>query len=104
MSPKAQIDLDEPYRALVLEILTAHLPNGAKVYVFGSRAREKARRMSDLDLAIDAGRRLSTDERVVLREAFSESDLPFKVDIVDWQAIEDPFRELIDKDRVKLVF
>jgi len=103
MSTKA-IDLGLAYRALVLEILGAHLPSAAKVYVFGSRTTGKARRMSDLDLAIDAGRRLSTDEIVILREAFTESDLPFRVDITDWHAIEDYFRELIEKEQVELVF
>jgi hypothetical protein len=33
---------------------------------------------SDLDLAIDAGRRLTLDEVASLAEAFSESDLPYK--------------------------
>lgn len=35
-----------------------------------------------------------------LREAFSESDLPFKVDILDWAATAEPFRRLIEQDSV----
>ncbi|MGH8626362.1 MAG: hypothetical protein ACREYC_14210 [Gammaproteobacteria bacterium] len=30
-----------------------------------------------------------------LQEAFSESELPFKVDIVDWSAASESFREVI---------
>ncbi len=68
--------------------------------MFGSRATGRAWRYSDLDLAIDAGRRLTLDELAILAEAFSESDLPYKVDVVDWHAIDDRFRELIAGERV----
>ena len=85
---------------IVREVLAAHLPAGARVWVFGSRASGRARRHSDLDLAIDAGRRLSLDETAILAEAFCESDLPFRVDLVDWQAIGDGFRRRIAAERL----
>ena len=87
----------------MLDILREHLPPGVRIWVFGSRATGRARRYSDLDLAIDAGRRLTIDETAILREAFDECDLPYKVDIVDWQAISDNFRQIIDQERVALV-
>jgi predicted nucleotidyltransferase len=87
-------------RRIVREVLAAHLPAGATVWVFGSRASGRARRHSDLDLAIDAGRRLSLDETAILAEAFCESDLPFRVDLVDWQAIGDGFRRRIAAERL----
>ena len=31
-----------------------------------------------------------------LKEAFSESDLPFKVDIVDWAETKESFRRIIE--------
>jgi predicted nucleotidyltransferase len=70
--------------------------------MFGSRATGRARRYSDLDLAIDAGRPLTLDEIGGLTEAFSESDLPYKVDIVDWCNIEDRWRQTIMAERVAL--
>ena len=73
-------------------LLRAHLPSAAAVWVFGSRATGRARRYSDLDLAIDAGRRLTIDETATLREAFEESDLPYRVDIVDWNTVNEGFR------------
>ncbi len=71
--------------------------------MFGSRATGRARRYSDLDLVIDAGRRLTLDETARLAEAFSESDLPYRVDVVDWQAADESFRRLIANDRLPLV-
>ena len=37
-----------------------------------------------------------------LTEAFSDSDLPYKVDIVDWRNIEDRWRQTIMAERVAL--
>ena len=70
--------------------------------VFGSRATGRARRYSDLDLAIDAGRRLSLDELAGLAEALSDSDLPYMVDLIDWHNIDDHWRQTITAERVAL--
>jgi uncharacterized protein len=102
MSRPLHIDLPADYRRLVLNILHAHLPSSIKAWVFGSRATGRARRYSDLDLAIDAGRRLTLDEVAGLAEAFSESDLPYRVDLVDWHDINDRWRQTIVAERVAL--
>jgi predicted nucleotidyltransferase len=70
--------------------------------VFGSRATGRARRYSDLDLAIDAGRQLTLDETARLAEAFSDSDLPYRVDLVDWHNVDDRWRQMILAERVPL--
>ena len=33
---------------------------------------------------------------MLLREAFEESDLPFRVDVIDYNAVSDEFRAIID--------
>lgn len=96
------LDLTADHRRLVLDILDACVPAEAEVWVFGSRATGKARRYSDLDLAIDAGQPLEPGKLGELSEAFSESDLPYRVDIVDWRRISPEFRELIASDRQRL--
>ena len=102
MTEPLGIDLPAEQRRLVLQILRAHLPAAAKFWVFGSRASGRARRYSDLDLAIDAGRPLTLDEAACLADAFSESDLTCRVDVVDWRAIDDRFRQIIARERVPL--
>ena len=63
------LDLSAEDRRLVWAILTAHLPATAKIWVFGSRASGRARRYSDLDLAIDGGfRKIIAKARVKLTE------------------------------------
>lgn len=98
----APLDLTSVHRRIVLDILHAHLPLGVRAWIFGSRATRRARRYSDLDLAIDAGRRPAADETAILWEAFDESDLPYRVDIVDWHTIGDDFRHLIAAERQPL--
>ena len=98
-----RIDLSAEHRQLVIALLARLLPRSARVWVFGSRATGRARRYSDLDLLIDAGRPLGLDEAGMLREAFEESDLPYRVDIVDWHAIGDRFRSLIAAERIPLL-
>ena len=71
---------------IVRAILQAHAPHH-RAWVFGSRVvasaadRARLKPHSDLDLAID-GPRLKPEQAFALREAFSESDLPMRVDIV----------------------
>jgi len=99
----ASLDLVPEHRRIVLGIIAEHLPPPTRVWVFGSRATGRARRYSDLDLVLDAGRRLTIDETAILREAFDECDLPYRVDIVDWHAISDEFRRTIAHQRIPLV-
>jgi predicted nucleotidyltransferase len=102
MTEALRIDLPPDQRRLVWQILRANLPAAVKVWVFGSRATGRARRYFDLDLAIDAGRILTLDETARLADAFSESDLSYRVDVVDWRAIDDRFRQIIARERVPL--
>lgn len=98
----APLDLAPEHRRIVLDIIAEQLPPETQVWVFGSRATGRVRRYSDLDLAIDAGRRLTIDEAAILREAFDECDLPYRVDLVDWQALDDRFRRIISAQRVPI--
>jgi predicted nucleotidyltransferase len=102
MMARLQIDLSPDHRQLVLTILRTHLPQSIKAWVFGSRATGRARLYSDLDLAIDAGRHLTLDERARLTEAFCDSDLPYKVDVVDWEDLDDRWRAIISAERIPL--
>ena len=105
MSPSLQagaVEARPEEIAMIVGILRGALPPGAKVWVFGSRAKKRARRGSDLDLAVDAGRRLSAAEAAALAEAFEESALAYEVDIVDLHAVSESFAALIRSDRLEL--
>lgn len=82
---------------IVAKILAQHAP-GAEVRAFGSRVDGTPKDYSDLDLVIVAQKKLGLTELDELREAFSQSDLPFRVDVLDWNAISDEFKKVIEKN------
>lgn len=97
------IDLEPQHLELVKKILKQHLKNDAKVFVFGSRATGKAKKFSDLDLAIQYSQKISLSEFANLRSDFEESYLPYKVDIIDLNVIEESFRKKITPDLIAIL-
>jgi predicted nucleotidyltransferase len=93
------LDLTAGQLAVVRDILHRHVP-GLAVRAFGSRVNGTARHYSDLDLAIIAATPLPFDLIGRLREDFSESGLPFRVDILDWATTGEPFRRIVEQDSV----
>lgn len=83
----------------VLAVLDRHLP-GREVRVFGSRVAGRAKTFSDLDLAVMGDEPLPDAVMSDVRDDFRESDLPFKVDVVDWAATEAAFRRIIERECV----
>ncbi len=88
--------VEGPYREFLLKQLRVHLP-GCKVYAFGSRVRGDAHRYSDLDLGIDSGGVIDLGKLAALNEIFAESEIPYKIDIVDMNNVDSDFREHIIK-------
>jgi type I restriction enzyme S subunit len=71
-----------------------------EVLAFGSRAKFSAKPYSDLDLILKGDVPLNLNSLADLRDAFSDFDLSFKVDIVQWDKISYPFREIISNESV----
>ncbi len=95
------LDLPEDHAAIVRGVLRAHLQQGARVYVFGSRAHGEARQYSDLDLALEWDQPLGLDVMAEIAEALSESDLPYKVDFVDLLTVDPAFRARVAADCIE---
>ena len=88
--------------SVVKAILRAHLPNSVTVHVFGSRAVGQPKAWSDLDLLLEAAAPVPLSTIATLTEVFEESELPWKVDIVDRRTISEGFGRLIDQSKVAL--
>ena len=95
------IDITAGLRKTILALLQRHLP-GTAAWVYGSRATWTSRPQSDLDLVVFA---TPEQRRGVgnLREAFEESDLPFRVDLFVWDEVPETFRKEIETEHVVLV-
>jgi predicted nucleotidyltransferase len=83
----------------VLAILHRIVPE-SRVLAFGSRVQGNHRLFSDLDLAIQGPQALSLATMSDLREAFSQSDLPIRIDFLDWAMLDDSFRQIIRENHV----
>lgn len=80
---------------IIQQILRTHVP-GMEVWAFGSRVHgENLKPFSDLDLVIISPEPLSTLQMLDLKEAFTGSDLSFKVDLLDWSTLDKSFRKKI---------
>ena len=62
-----------------------------------SRATWTAKDYSDLDLSVVGDSALGLEVLSRLKEAFEESDLSFRVDVLDWHAISSSFQKVIEK-------
>jgi predicted nucleotidyltransferase len=92
--------IDAPALEAVLSILHAYLPE-YEVWAFGSRVHGcNLKPFSDLDLVVISAKPLDLLKLADVKDAFIESDLPFKVDLLDWATVKEPFRRIIEKDHV----
>jgi type I restriction enzyme S subunit len=95
--------LKPEHKQRLVSILEAHFHDmPLTVYVFGSRASDAARVDSDLDLLLDARDDIPLHTLARLKEAFEESDLPFRVDVVCRAAVSPAFYRRIQADLVPL--
>ena len=83
----------------VNRILKTYIPEYT-VWAFGSRVTGTAKPYSDLDLAILTDQPLSMECMATIKDAFDESDLPIRVDVVDWAVTSASFREIIKQNYV----
>jgi len=84
---------------IVQNILKKYLPNH-KVCAFGSRAKWRANKFSDLDIVVETESDLPPLLLAEIRTAFSESLLPWNVDVIDAVACDPVFLNQISKDKV----
>ena len=92
------IYMEERHLKIVQDILSRY---PYKFYAFGSRLNPTHNQYSDLDLC--AMEDIPEVTKSYLEEAFEESNLPFKVDIIEWNKISHDFQSLIKNSLVPLI-
>ncbi len=95
------INLEKRYLEMVKGILKRIIPDH-QILVFGSRVKGQPKKYSDLDLVIRGVSPLTPRAIYDLQEAFDESDLPIRVDLLDWHELSKEFQEEIQKNYVIL--
>lgn len=101
MPDQPPIDLLPAHWDIGHAILQRRVPD-REVWAFGSRVTGGAKPWSDLDLVVVGDTPMSFSLGAALAEDFSESDLPWRVDVIDWASTTESFRRIILRDKVVL--
>ena len=91
------IDVPDHHLRTIKRILAEYVGD-CEVRAFGSRGNGTAKEHSDLDLAIVGKSKIERRVKMLLREAFEESDLPFRVDVIDYNTVSEAFRAIIEDE------
>jgi uncharacterized protein len=88
------MEIEISHKPSIIKIITAFYAD-AKIYLFGSYARGTAKQGSDIDVAIDVGKRLNLHERQFLWNLLDALPTLQRRDLVDMHAIPNEMRESI---------
>jgi uncharacterized protein len=91
----------EQFQFILDTIVNPLKAQGARVWCYGSRARGDHHPFSDLDLMIDSSLDLSL-ELGKIREQLSNSNFPFKVDLVLLSEFAKTYLPQFEKDKVEI--
>ncbi len=97
------LKLQPRYLNMLLELIRQHLPQ-AQIWAYGSRVTSDCHEASDLDLV---ARNLAEVDQSLpdlfdFQEALVQSNLPIRVDVVDWAQIPEMFQREIERGYVEI--
>ena len=88
--------LMEELKAMLLEKFS---DKDVKIYLFGSWAKGKEKRTSDIDIGI-WGPDLTSQDLALLRLEFEELTLPYRVDLVNLNKVESDFLAKVKEEGI----
>lgn len=95
--------LDKATKANIKSVVFSFLdPKECRVFVFGSQVSGQARKFSDIDVGIKSPKTIPLWKLSAMEEAFEESDLPYKIDVVDFNLVSEKFKQVAEKNLIYL--
>lgn len=99
---KKMINASQENLLILTKILNKHLPQDAVVYAFGSRIKGSSRQYSDLDITIKTQDQLPNKIMIEVKDELMESDIPFRVDVSQWNNLSINFKNCIKDELVEI--
>jgi predicted nucleotidyltransferase len=96
------INLEKDSLILLKTILKKYISD-YPVWLFGSRATDHCKPHSDIDIAIVSTTPMNSKTLALLEAALAESDLPYKVDVIDFASASKSFQMLIRQHHVRIL-
>jgi uncharacterized protein len=95
--PPQKLDLHPDHLKILCTLLLQYLPD-SEIWAYGSRVNGNGHDASDLDLVVRQPNNLEQQTREIdeLQDALSESNLPIRVELVDWARIPVSFHREIE--------
>ena len=92
--PFSEVDIAPQHWSMIDEILRRCMPD-LSIWAYGSRVTGHSWQYSDLDLVVVGETAVDSVTMWNARDAFSESRLPYMVDLKDWHLIPQHWRDEI---------
>lgn len=91
------INMEAKHLKILISILSKY---PYTFYMFGSRITPSAKKLSDVDLFYKE----TIPDNILdnIEESFEESDLPYKVDLVNYHQCEAGFKKILDTQHILL--
>lgn len=87
--------------SIIQEILTPY-KNEFDFFYYGSRVKGNFEKTSDLDILIKGANAFPLNKLEIIKTMFDNSDLPYIVNFVDYNMIDEKFYNYIKEDLVKV--
>lgn len=95
--------LTEEDLKIIRESVYKHLPKEKyKAFIFGSRADGTAGKWSDIDIGVIGDKGVPAGLLVEIEEELENSDIPYRVDVVDFSDVSEKFRRIARKKVLEL--
>ena len=94
------LNVKDEYLKELKDIFTKYCPK-AEIWAYGSRVKNDCHSGSDLDLVIKS---FNEDNKFVyeLKDLLNDSDIPFLIDIQDFEKLPKSFQDEIKKEYVRI--
>lgn len=90
------IALEEEQLNILKNILKKYF-NNQEIRVFGSRYKHTNKPFSDIDVVIVGKEKIDIITFSKVKEELQESDLKYRVDLLDWNSISEEFKKVIEE-------
>lgn len=92
---KPKFMLKKKYQKQIKEILLKHLGQNIKAIIFGSSVQDE--QFHDIDIAVLGGNECKFSK---IREELENSHIPYKVDLINLDQVEEKFKNKILKQKI----
>ncbi len=99
-----KIHINSNHLTITKNILKKNIPSTTLIWIFGSRVSPNHKPYSDLDIALQNSdnKSISLKTLASIKADFINSDLPWKVDVIDYNSISGVFKQNIDASKIDL--